>query len=510
MKKRKKKKSKLINLMYLLIWIIPFLIFFKDFLNIGDMKKVIELKTLKILWNTLYQSFLSTIIAFLISLIPTYYIARHKNKISELIESTLFIPFFFPPISTIIAFSIIYSIGIFKTLEILYTLEAIIIAHIFYNSPIFVKYIGEALRKIPKEIVEQAKLEGATNTKIFFLIELPIILPSILRAFFLVFTYCFTSFAIVLSLGNIKYSTLEVSIVRVLMSSFNFSKALGYAFIQFIMLSIINYLTTTFDEYILEENNEKDKGTPFLISLFSLIYLCFEYGIVFIGIIVSFYNFYTNRIEFTGVINIFSLEFNKKYPVLLSILNSILISTVVSLITVIFVYILLKNKTKFTNFIILSTMGISSAFLAMSLLYLNISFFVPYPILIGVGYFLIAVPIGYSFMYQHIRGFDFEIIEASQIDGANNLQSFIYIEFPLLKNIFLGSFLQIFAIVYGEFTIAYTMQMQSSFPIASVINFSLASKKMFQESGAFSALNILLIFGLFWMSKKVFKKKREY
>ena len=503
----KKSKLKVINLVYLSIWVIPFLIFFKDFLNIKDMKGLIELRTIKILWNTSYQSFLSTIFAFLISLIPIYYIGRHKNKISDLIESTLFIPFFFPPISAVIAFSLIYSTGIFKNLEILYTLKAIVIAHIFYNSPIFVKYIGEALRRIPKEINEQARLEGASNKKIFFAIELPIILPSILRAFFLVFTYCFTSFAIVLSLGNIKYSTLEVSIVRVLMSSFNFSKALGYAFIQFAMLSMINYLTTTFDEYVLEENNEKDKRTPFLFSLFSLFYLFFEYLIVFIGIVISFYNFYTNKIEFTGIINILSKEFNKKYPVLLSIANSIFISTIVSFFTVIFVYILLKNKTKFTNFIILSTMGISSAFLAMSLLYLNISCSVPYPILVGTGYFLIAVPIGYSFMYQHIRGFNFEILEASQLDGANSFKTFIYIEFPLLKKIFLGSFLQIFAIVYGEFTIAYTMQMQSNFPIASVVNFSLASKKMFQESGAFSALNILIIFGVFWMSKKVFREK---
>ncbi|MGM0508688.1 MAG: ABC transporter permease [Fusobacteriota bacterium] len=500
---KKGKGSILINIIYSMIWIIPFLIFFRDFMEISSLKEIFETKTLRILKNTMIQSFLSTLFAFLISLIPAYYVSKHKNFISRWIESSVFIPFFFPPISAIVAFSIIYSIPVIKKLEINYSLTAIIIAHVFYNSPIFVKYIGEALRKVPKTLIEQSKIDGLSKFKLFFKIELPIILPSVFRGFFLVFTYCFTSFAIVLSLGNIKYSTFEVSIVQNLVTSLNFSKALGYAVIQFSLLAVVNLIISNLEEYKLEENFIKEKKRHLFISSFSVFYLVFEFLILGIGLIFSVYNFYLGKFNFKGITKIFSKEFNKSFPVIESIFNSIFISGIVSLLSVIFVYLLLKYKTKFSNFIILSTIGISSAFLGMVLLYLNIMYYIPYPVLIGLGYLLITIPIGYSFMYQHIRGFDYFLIEAGKIDGARNFQIFRFIEFPILKPIFISTFLQIFAIVYGEFTIAYTMQMQEYFPIASVVNYSMASRRLLQESSTFSAINILIIFSLFLFSKKI-------
>jgi len=70
------------------------------------------------------------------------------------LESAIFIPFFLPPVSTVIAFSLLFSTsGLLSRLgihiPILYTMWAILVAHAFYNSPIFVKYIGAALRTIP-------------------------------------------------------------------------------------------------------------------------------------------------------------------------------------------------------------------------------------------------------------------------------------------------------------------------------------------------------------------------
>lgn len=479
------------------------MIFFKDFFEISTIKNIFNFKVYRILQNTLIQSFLSTIVSFIIALIPAYYISKKENFVSNLLESSLFIPFFFPPISTVVSFSIILNLPFMKSLNISYSLIAIVIAHSFYNSPIFVKYIGEALRKIPISIKEQSQLEGFSKFYLFQKIELPIIFPSILRGFFLVFTYSFTSFVIVLSLGNIKYSTFEVAIVKTLMSSFDFSKAMGFAIIQLVVLGIINYLTSNINDYELEEQPKGKGKINFWILIGSLIYLIFEYSIIFVGLTASFFDYYKSKFDFSKLVVIFSQKFNEKFPVIISMRNSIFVGIIVAFLTIAVAYILLKNKSKISNLIILSSIGISAAFLAMTLLYLNVLYRVSFPILVIVGQLLIAVPIGYSFMYQHITGFDKSIIEAANLAGANTFKTFINVELPLLKPIFVSTFLQIFAIVYGEFTIVYTMQMQDYFPLASVVNYQIASQKLLPESAAFSATNVIIIFLLFWIAKRI-------
>lgn len=497
------KKRNLITVIYLSLWLIPFVVFFKDFFEFSTISNIFNFKTFRILKNTLIQSFLSTIMSFVIALVPAYFISIKKNILSNIIESSLFIPFFFPPISTIVSFSIILNIPFIKQLNISYTLTAIVIAHSFYNSPIFVKYIGEALRKIPINIKEHSQLDGFPKTYLFFKIELPIIMPSILRAFFLVFTYSFTSFVIVLTLGNIRYSTFEVAIVKTLLSSLDFSKALGFAVIQLVFLSMINYFTTNIEEYQLEEQEPQNSSTNLWVWLASISYIFFEFSIIIIGLTASFYDFFNNKFNLYPLVKIFTNSFNKKYPVLISMRNSVIIGIFVSTATVLIVYIILRYKSRFTNFVVLSSMGISSVFLAMTLLYLNILYRINFPILVIAGYLLIAIPIAYSFMYQHITGFDKSIIEAANLDGANSFHTFINIEFPLLRPILLSTFLQIFAIIYGEFTIVYTMQMNDYFPLASVVNYQISSQKLFPESAAFSTINVIIIFALFWLSKKI-------
>ena len=281
---------------------------------------------------------------------------------------------------------------------------------------------------------------------------------------------------------------------------------MGFAIIQLSILGIINYVTSNLENYQLEEQPKSNEKVGIWIFIGSITYLIFEFSIIFIGLTASFFDYYKNKFDFSKLMRIFSAEFNQKFPVIISMRNSIFVGIVVSILTVLIVYILLKNKNKFSNLVVISSIGISAAFLAMTLLYLNILFRINFPILVIIGHLLIAVPIGYSFMYQHITGFDKSLIEAANIGGASVCKTFIHIEFPLLKSIFLSTFLQIFAIIYGEFTIVYTMQMQDFFPLASVINYQISSQKLLPESAAFSATNVLIIFALFWLAKKSKKK----
>ena len=507
-------KKHIPTFIFLCLWVIPFTFLFRDFFNFEDASNILNPRILRILSFTTYQAVLSTLFSLIITFLPAYYASKSRGIISKLLDNSVFIPFFFPPISAVVAFSLLYSsTGILSKLglkiNVMYTLAGIIIAHIFYNSPIFVRYISEGLKRIPKNFKEAAYIEGAGRFKTFLSIELPLIMPSISRAFFLVFTYNFTSFAIVLNIGGIKYSTLEVAIANTLRGTFNFSKALSYAFIQLLILTIINVFMSKFEPITFDYESESENKIGIFSQIISIIYLIFEYSIVTVGIVSAFFNFVTMKFDLSGFINIFSKELNQRFPVIQSIFNSIFVSIISAGFSIIVAYYLLKNYSKFTNVAVMSTLSISSAFLGMSLLYLNILFNISYFALIILGYFLITVPLSYSFLFQPILSFDDSIIEAAKIDGASIIKIFSKIELPLLFPAFLSAFLQVFAIIYGEFTIGYTMQIRDFFPLVSIVNYTLSSSRLYLESNALSALNIVIVFFIFYLSNKLIKKRKN-
>ncbi|WP_129408155.1 ABC transporter permease [Marinitoga lauensis] len=511
------KKLYIFIFLFFILWIFPIGNLISQFFDFNSFLSVLtKNRTLRILKFTFLQSSLSVLFSFLIGIFPAFYVSNNKNFLSRLLEDSFFIPFFFPPIPTIIAFSLLYgSNGIMNKLfhiNILYTLTAIILAHSFYNSPIFVKYISDSLKAIPKNYIENAIIDGSNKWNIFKKITFPLIFPSILKASFLVFTYSFVSFAIVLSLGGIKYSTFEVAIFTTLRSSLDFSKALTYAIIQFFVLLILNYIISIPKIYELHiEENYKYKNNIFII-IFSFFYLLYEYSIVLTGTLAGFFDFINVRFTLKGFINLFSKDLNSFYPIIKSFYYTFLISFIVSIISIIFTYIILRNikshdQMIFSNIFILSSLGISSAFLAMSLLNLNINFSIPYPILLGIGYTIISIPLAYTFMQQRILSFDYSLVEASKMDGASTLKTFLFIELPLLRNTLLSVFLQIFAVVFGEFTISYTMQSIDYFPLISNVNYSLSNARYYLESQALASITIIIIFIIFNISTFLNKEK---
>lgn len=501
----KSKMKYIVNFIYGVIWLAPIYFFVKDFFELSSLEILKESYIQDIIFFSIKQGMYSATVALLMGIIPAYYSAYHRDTLSKFIQGLVFIPFFFPVISIVTIFSLIFNLPILKELNVLYSLKGIIIANVFYNSPIFVKYIGEGLKKIPKELVEAMKIDGADGKTIFFKGQLPLILPQIFRAFILVFTYCFLSLGIILSLGGIKYSNIEVEIANTLMGGADFSKAMLLGGVQFIILLVLNSLGIFVKEYEITGEQEEKKLNP-IFKIYSLIYTIFQYGVVGLAFLFSFINQFTGKFSLKAYQNIFSKEFNEDFGVIVGIINSLGISIVVSGITVFIIYLIIKNYSRLTDIIIFSNMGISGAFLAITLYYMNVLFNIPLIILLGIGYLIVAIPIGYSFMYQYVKKFPLEILEASELDCKNFYQKFRYVEFPILKNIFISSFLQVFAIIFGEFTVVYTMQLGDIIPIASLVNYSLVTSKKYMESSAFSAIILFIVLGAFLLGE-YFKEK---
>jgi thiamine transport system permease protein len=111
-------------------------------------------------------------------------------------------------------------------LRILYRPEAIILAHGFYNFPLVIRLAGDGIAQARKSYAAGAASLGASGLVTALTVLFPLALPSLLAAVFLVFLYCFTSFALVLVLGGgPAATTLAVEIYRYARISLNYSGA---------------------------------------------------------------------------------------------------------------------------------------------------------------------------------------------------------------------------------------------------------------------------------------------
>ena len=92
------------------------------------------------------------------------------------------------------------------------TLTAILVAHVFYNTTIVIRIVGNALSRLDPKLEQAARSLGADSRRVWWHVTLPLLRPSMLAASLLVFLFDFTSFGVILLLGGPEFSTLEVEI----------------------------------------------------------------------------------------------------------------------------------------------------------------------------------------------------------------------------------------------------------------------------------------------------------
>lgn len=108
----------------------------------------------------------------------------------------------------------------------IYGLSGILVAHVFFNLPLSVRIITQALNSIPSEQHRLACHLGMRTWAKFKFIEWPVIQAQLISIASLVFMLCFTSFAIVMALGGgPKSTTIELAIYQAI--HYDFDLAFG-------------------------------------------------------------------------------------------------------------------------------------------------------------------------------------------------------------------------------------------------------------------------------------------
>ena len=256
----------------ILFWLVPlsFLIIFFFFplsriLALTFDPETLTLENIRIaqdaVFFTFYQAALSTLITLLLGLPSAYLFARYDFPGKSLLRALTAVPFMLPTVVVAAGFNallgprgLIHTIfppfdgaqGMLSSFNFIGTLTAILIAHVFYNTTIIIRVVGNALSSLDPKLEQAARSLGANPFRVWWDVILPLLRPAMLASTLLVFLFDFTSFGVILLLGASRFSTLEVEIYTQAVRHLNLSLAAFLSAIQLICTLIFSILYTRF------------------------------------------------------------------------------------------------------------------------------------------------------------------------------------------------------------------------------------------------------------------------
>lgn len=194
---------------------------------------------------TFWQASLSTLLTLAVGLPGAYLLARYEFPGKPLFRALTGVPFVMPTLVVAASFNaLLGSRGwLNQALMSLFdlssppvpftnTLGAILLAHVFYNTTIVLRIVGDYWSRLDPDLVRAARVLGATPFQAFRRVTLPLLAPAIAAASLLVFIFDFTSFGVILVLGGPRFATLETEIYYQVTGLFNLSLAAALALIQ--------------------------------------------------------------------------------------------------------------------------------------------------------------------------------------------------------------------------------------------------------------------------------------
>jgi len=289
--------------------------------------------------------------------------------------------------------------------------------------------------QIPADQLEAAALDGASNVRKRFAIELPQQLAGMLSAGLLVALYSATSYGLVLTLGAGKVDTLETEIATAALRDLDLNFALTLALLQTALTVCFFYLARSigaepaplFGEQETASNGSKLGGLLAALLLAAIV-------IVFAGVFVRAITYGPGLVEnFANLAGRGGREL-LNISVAEAALNSLRNLIVAGLIALPIAWFAAGRKR--TSYLVLLPIGISPV--VFGLVFLVLSGYLPSALsgtwlLVPVVQSLFLIPLSYQVLRPARQSVSMEIIDAAQLDGAFGWRMFSEVEGPLIR-----------------------------------------------------------------------------
>ena len=168
----------------------------------------------RVVWFTTWQAALSTALALVVGLPGAWLFARIRFRGRELAWSALLLPFVLPTVVAGAAWlAVLGPDGLARIgPDLRGTVAAIVLVHVFFNVAVVIRLVGGFWMQLDPRAEDAARVLGASPGRVWREVTLPFLRPALATSAAVVFLFCFTSFGVVVILGEGRVRTLEVEI----------------------------------------------------------------------------------------------------------------------------------------------------------------------------------------------------------------------------------------------------------------------------------------------------------
>jgi len=473
-----------------------------------------EPKTLEVIWFTLWQAAVSTLVILVIAIPGAYLLYRKSFAGQRLIKALITVPFVLPSIVVAVGFTVFRNVHDFW-IELGLTFLSdpvywIIAAHVFVNYSIAVRTIGGVWAGLDTEIDEAAELDGAGRLRSLLSISLPQLRPAVFSAAALVFLFSATSFGIVLVLGGGQVQTIETAIYFSATQFLDLEAAAALVFIQTLITAIAFFVgsslakgTVGLDQVF--EGNRKPRVDrrdwpasvltagivvgllvmPMLLVLVEAFKVGDGWGLT------NFANLGTRGARDLLNISITDAAANSLRNMVVATVIAFVLGTLIS-------WLLVRTKQKLLDLVFLVPLGVSSVVLGFGFLVSFDSSLFPLRsswLIVPLAQALIALPMVIRLVYPALVSIGKEPIEQASLDGASSSQIWKYVESGMIKSVLLTAAGYAAIISVGEFGASSFLAYGSEGTIPTLL-FRLIARPGEQNYGmamAVSAIQIVFV-----------------
>jgi thiamine transport system permease protein len=446
-----------------------------------------------ILGFTIFQAALSTLLTILVGLPAAFLFGRYDFKGKKVLRILSTIPFILPTVVVAAGFNaIIGPNGMINTLlmqiwhlsqppiQILNTLVAILLAHVFYNTAVVIRTVGSSLEQLDPRLEQASRTLGASPWRSFWEVTMPLLRSSLTSAALVVFLFDFTSFGVILLMGGPQFATLEVEIYYQTMQLLNLPLAAWLSAIQLGCTLILTVLilhrggglpvpvAPRLSQTVVRKI-QSWRERVFLIVMMALLIILLVMPLVAL-VFRSLTQLDTVR-SGGGMISGFTLQYYRELfinrqqslfyvPPIEALRNSFIYALVASMLALFFgslsTYALLQKShwNKLFDPLIMLPMGTSAVTLGLGFIIVFAT--LPnarnyYPILIPIAHSLVALPFVVRVLQPALTAIPSSLKQVAATLGASPWQVWFKVELPIASRAAAIAALFAFTISLGEF-----------------------------------------------------------
>ena len=207
---------------------------------VGVLEVLARPRVHRVLWFTVWSASVATAVSVLLGLPAAHALHRLEFRGRQLVRAAVLVPFVLPTVVVGVAFrELLGESGPLGFLGLDGTPVAIVAGLVFFNVAVVIRSVGAAWASLDPRPGEAAAVLGASPFQVFRTVTLPALRPAIVSSASVVFLFCATAFGVVLTLGGLRYASVETEIYLLTTNLLDLQAAAALSVLQLVAVTAL-------------------------------------------------------------------------------------------------------------------------------------------------------------------------------------------------------------------------------------------------------------------------------